>query len=72
MKERSFWILLDLIQPYTMATKKRERGKTPNSDIDLEARLYVALQWFAYGELIDVMQTYGVKYNEIYISVESS
>ena len=71
MTERSFWVLLDKIEPYMVKQKKRKRGKTPNGDIDLSAKFSMALRWFAGGEPIDIMQTHGVGYYEVYISVWS-
>ena len=71
MTQRSFWVLFDKIEPYMSGhnKKKRKRGKTPNGDIDLAARLSMALRWFAGDEAIDIMQTHGVGYYEVYTSV---
>ena len=71
MTERSFWVLFDKIEPYMMGhnKKKRKRGKTPNGDIDLAARLSMALRYFAGGEPIDIIQTHGVGYYKVYTSV---
>ena len=69
MTERSFWVLLDHIEPHMTHTKKRKRGKTPKGDIDPSSRLSMALRWFAGGEPIDIMQTHGVGYDEVYKSV---
>ena len=43
--------------------------KIPNGDIDLAARWSMALQWFAGGEPINIMQTHGVRYYKVYTSI---
>ena len=69
MNVRSFRVLFNHIEPYMKKTKKRKRGKTPNGDIGPCSRLSMALRWFAGGEPIDIMQTHGVGYDEVYTSV---
>ena len=69
MTEASFWKLFHLIKPHMPRKKKRKRGCTPNGDIDASARLSMALRWFAGGEAIDIMQTHGVSYTDVYKSV---
>ena len=44
MQERSFWILLDLIESHMTTSKKRKRGKTPNGAVDPASRLSMALR----------------------------
>lgn len=45
MTERLFGFLFDKIKPYMMENNnKKNGGKKPNSDIDLSARLSVALR----------------------------
>ena len=53
-------MLLGKIKPDMVERKKRKREKTPNSDIDLSAKLSMALQWFMCDETIDMMKIHGV------------
>ena len=69
MTIRSFWILLDLIKPCMKIPRKRKRGKTPNGDISLSSQLSIALRWFAGGDPINIMQTHGVAFSEVYKSI---
>ena len=69
MNVRTFRVLFNHIEPYMKKRKKRKRGKTPNGDIGPSSRLSMALRWFAGGEPIDIMQTHGVGYDEVYNSV---
>ena len=70
MTEVSFWKLHKILRPYIKTNKKRSGGgATPNGDISSEARLSMALRWFAGGEASDIFQIHGVAYGEVYRSV---
>jgi len=69
MKESTFWKLFYIIKEYLPEKEKRKRGSTPNGDIEESAQLSMALRWFAGGEAMDIMQTHGVAYGQVYICV---
>lgn len=69
MSEVSFRLLLDLIEPNMPRRNKRQRGCTPNGDINNEMRLLMALRFFAGGDKHDIATTHVVHPCEVYISV---
>lgn len=70
MSEESFWKLHQMLKPYIRENKERSHGgATPNGDVPSEARLSMALRWFAGGEAADIFLNHGVGYGEVYTSV---
>ena len=69
MSEDLFWKLHSLLKPYLNVKKKRLRGATINGDIPSEARLSMAIRWFAGGDPADIFQVHGGHYVEVYKSV---
>lgn len=69
MKEESFWLLLDLVEPHFPKEKKQKRGRTVNGDISPALRLSMALRYFAGGDTKDIGPLHGVHPNEVLKSV---
>jgi len=57
LEEESFWKLLDIIanqMPATGVLRKKNRGAVPNGANTKEARLSMALRYFAGGDPLDI------------------
>lgn len=67
---RSFWKLVDILQPAMPSNCKRKRGSTPNGSITTEARIAMALRYFCGGDPHDIGSNHGVNgTNEVLKSV---
>jgi DDE superfamily endonuclease len=77
MNEAAFWELHALLKPYMISTYKRPAGRKPkthrkgtkNGIIASEARLSIAIRYFAGGRPDDISVSHGVSHSEVFVSV---
>jgi hypothetical protein len=60
MEEKSFWKLLDLLEPKMGVKRSRKRGATPNGPVCNIVRLAMALCYYTGGDPLDIALVYHV------------
>jgi hypothetical protein len=68
MEEKSFWKLLDLLEPKMGVKRLQKRGATPNGPVCNSVRLAMALRYYAGGDPLDIALVYHVSRDLVYKS----